>query len=126
MRAVVIAWVSVSDLNGPARRCPQRAPNLTSRIAGGSRRPLPRSGWKHTKPAELVEAAIEFGPCVEIRDAQIFAIERKEVEEYERDGIDLSDFEGAQVVTASGTVMTVYRNRDFSSLRVRRRRGFRP
>jgi uncharacterized protein DUF4258 len=73
-----------------------------------------------------IEAAIEFGPCVEIRDTQIFGIGRKEVEEYRRDGIDLSDFEGAQVVTASGTVMTVYRNRDFSSLRVRRRRGFRP
>ena len=101
---MVIAWVSVSDLNGPAKA------NLTSRIAGGSRRPLPRSGWKHTKPAELVEAAIEFGPCVEIRDTQIFGIGRKEVEEYRRDGIDLSDFEGAQVVTASGTVMTVYRN----------------
>lgn len=72
-----------------------------------------------------IEAAIEFGPCVEIRDAQIFTIGRKAVEEYRRDGIDLSDFEGTQVVTASGTVMTVYRNRDFSSLRVRRRRSFR-
>jgi len=73
-----------------------------------------------------IEAAIEFGRCVEIRDAQIFAIGRKEVEKYRRDGIDLSDFEGTQVVvTASGAVMTVYRNSDFKSLRARRRRSFR-
>ena len=73
-----------------------------------------------------IEAAIEFGRCAEIRDAQIFAIGRKEVEKYRRDGIDLSDFEGTQVVvTASGAVMTVYRNHDFRSLRARRRRSFR-
>lgn len=72
-----------------------------------------------------IEAAIEFGRCVEIRDAQIFAIGRKEVEKYRRDGIDLSEFEGTQVVvTASGAVMTVYRNSDFRSLRTRRRRSF--
>jgi uncharacterized protein DUF4258 len=73
-----------------------------------------------------VEAALEFGRCVEIRDAQIFAIGRKEVERYRRDGIDLSDFEGTQVVvTVSGAVMTVYRNSDFKSLRTGRRRSFR-
>lgn len=68
-----------------------------------------------------LEAAIEFGRCVEIRDAQIFAIGRKEVEKHRRDGIDLSNFEGTQVVvTASGAVITVYRNSDFKSLRPRR------
>jgi hypothetical protein len=73
-----------------------------------------------------IEAAIEFGRCVEIRDAQIFAIGRKEVETFRRDGIDLSEFEGTQVVvTASGAVMTVYRNSDFRSLRTRRRRSLR-
>lgn len=73
-----------------------------------------------------IEAAIEFGRCVEIRDAQIFAIGRKEVEMFRRDGIDLSDFEGTQVVvTANGAVMSVYRNSDFRSLRTRRRRSFR-
>jgi hypothetical protein len=73
-----------------------------------------------------IEAALEFGRCVEIRGAQIFAIGRKEVEKYRRDGIDLREFEGTQVVvTASGAVMTVYRNSDFRSLRTRRRRSFR-
>lgn len=73
-----------------------------------------------------IEAALEFGRCVEIRGAQIFAIGRKEVEKYQRDGVDLREFEGTQVVvTASGAVMTVYRNSDFRSLRTRRRRSFR-
>jgi hypothetical protein len=73
-----------------------------------------------------IEAALEFGRCVDIRGAQIFAIGRKEVETYRRDGVDLSEFEGTQVVvTASGAVMTVYRNSDFRSLRTRRRRSFR-
>lgn len=73
-----------------------------------------------------IEAALEFGRCVEIRGAQIFAIGRKEVEKYRREGVDLRDFEGTQVVvTASGTVMTVYRNSDFRSLRARHHRSFR-
>lgn len=73
-----------------------------------------------------IEAALEFGRCVEIRGAQIFAIGRKEVEKYRRDGVDLHQFEGTQVVaTACGRVMTVYRNSDFRSLRPRDRRGSR-
>lgn len=73
-----------------------------------------------------IEAALEFGRCVEIRGAQVFAIGRKEVAKYRREGIDLREFEGTQVVvTASGAVMTVYRNSDFRSLRTRGRRSFR-
>ena len=72
-----------------------------------------------------IEAALEFGRCVEIRGAQIFAIGRKEVERFRRDGVDLGEFEGTQVVvTDSGAVMTVYRNSDFKSLRTHRRRSF--
>lgn len=73
-----------------------------------------------------VEAALEFGRCREIRDAEIFAIGRREVAKYRCDGIDLSAFEGMQVVaTATGAVVTVYRNRDFKGLRAPRRGGFR-
>lgn len=72
-----------------------------------------------------IEATLEFGRCVEIRGAQIFAIGRKEVEKYRRDGVDLREFEGTVVVTASGAVLTVYRNNDFRSLRTRHRRSFR-
>lgn len=71
-----------------------------------------------------IEAALEFGRCVEIRGAQIFAIGRKEAEKHRREGVDLREFEGTQVVvTASGAVMTVYRNSDFRSLRTRCRRS---
>ena len=74
-----------------------------------------------------IEAALEFGRCVYIRSAQIFAIGRREVERFRREGVDLGDFEGTQVVvTEEGTVLTVYRNSNFKSLRARRRRGSRP
>lgn len=73
-----------------------------------------------------IEAALEFGRCVEIRGAQIFAIGRKEVAKYRRDGVELRQYEGTQVVvTARGEVMTVYRNSDFRSLRMGRRRSVR-
>ncbi len=66
-----------------------------------------------------VEAALALGRCVETRGAQIFAIGRKEVARYKRDGIDLSKLEGTQVVVAGGAVITVYRNSNFKSLRAR-------
>lgn len=71
-----------------------------------------------------IEAALEFGRCVDIRGAQIFAIGRREVEALRREGIELADFEGTQVVvTDGGAVLTVYRNSDFRGLRERRRRS---
>ncbi len=71
-----------------------------------------------------IEAALEFGRCVDIRGAQIFAIGRREVESFRREGIELADFEGTQVVvTDGGAVLTVYRNSDFRGLRERRRRS---
>lgn len=67
-----------------------------------------------------IDAALAFGRVVHIRDAEIYAIGRKEVQRYAREGIDLAAFEGTQVVTSSGHVLTVYRNRNFRSLRVHR------
>ena len=73
-----------------------------------------------------VEAALEFGRCVEIRGAQIFAIGRREVGRFRREGIELGRFEGTQVVVIDGgAVVTAYRNSDFSSLRPRRRSSWR-
>jgi hypothetical protein len=67
-----------------------------------------------------IEAALEFGRVVSIRGAQIFAIGRKESERFGREGIDLTPFEGIQVVvTDAGAVLTVYRNKDFRGLRTR-------
>ena len=69
---------------------------------------------------------MEFGRCVEIRGAQIFAIGRREVARFRREGIELAGFEGMQVVVMDGgAVVTVYRNRDFKGLRPRRRNSWR-
>jgi hypothetical protein len=70
-----------------------------------------------------VDAAMTYGRVVHVRGADIHAIGRKEVEWFERDGIDLSPYEGLQVVCSSdGAVLTVYRNRDFRGLRSHHRR----
>jgi hypothetical protein len=70
---------------------------------------------------DAVQAAIEYGRIVYVRGATICAIGRKEVSRFSRQGIDLSRYEGTQVVCApEGTILTVYRNRDFRGLRSRR------
>ena len=69
-----------------------------------------------------VHAALEHGRTVHVRGAVIHAIGRKEVARLRPHGIDLSQFEGIQIVCApDGTILTTYRNRDFRSLRPRRR-----
>lgn len=71
---------------------------------------------------EAIRRVINFGRFAYVRGATIYAVGRKEVERFERDGIDLSDVEGIQVVCSdSGVIMTAYRNRDFRGLRPRRR-----
>lgn len=73
-------------------------------------------------PRAAVEAALEFGRCVAIRGAQIFALGRREIERSRLDGIDLATFEGTQVVvTDGGVILTAYRNKDFRGLRPRGR-----
>lgn len=72
---------------------------------------------------EAVAAAIAYGRVVHVRDADIHAIGRKEVESGKREGVDLSRYEGVQVVCSrEGAILTVYRNRDLRGLRPRRRR----
>ena len=47
-------------------------------------------------------------------------------ERYRLDGVELSSVEGVQVVcTDSGSILTVYRNRDLRGLRPRSRRAHR-
>lgn len=72
---------------------------------------------------------VEYGRAVHRRGAVIHAIGRKEVERFrEEEDIDLSDCEGVQVVCSTeGSVLTVYRNHDFSGLRTGLGRGrYRP
>ncbi len=67
---------------------------------------------------QAVSAALEFGRRVHTRGAMICAIGRREVRRFAIVGIDLSEFEGIQAVCdPDGTLITVYRNRDFGRLR---------
>ncbi|WP_363184323.1 DUF4258 domain-containing protein [uncultured Thiocystis sp.] len=71
---------------------------------------------------EAVQATLQCGRELHLRGAVIYAIGRREIERYQRLGIDLSGCNGVQVVCNSvGTVITTYRNRDFRGLRPRRR-----
>lgn len=71
-------------------------------------------------PSEVVDTVIGYGRAVHTRGAVIHAVGRKEVERFRRDGIDLSDCEGVQVVCSTrGAIVTVYRNHDFRKLRSR-------
>ena len=68
---------------------------------------------------EGLEAALAYGREIYARGARIFALGRKEVARYARFGINLEPFAGIQVVVSvdEGSVITVYRNHDFSHIR---------
>lgn len=73
-------------------------------------------------PSDAVRAALWYGRVVLTRGAELYVIGHQEVRRYAGEGIDLSAHEGVQVVcTPEGHILTVYRNRDFRSLRPRRR-----
>ena len=69
---------------------------------------------------QAIDAALTYGRKVRARGAVIYAIGKKEVRKNLATGVDLRRFEGTQVVCLSdGTILTVYKNRDFSRLRDR-------
>ena len=71
--------------------------------------------------SDAIDAALAYGRVVYVRGADIYAIGRKEIARYAKEGIDLSAYDGVQIVgTADGTILTVYRNRSFNGLRDRR------
>lgn len=72
-------------------------------------------------PPDAIRAVLWYGRLVHTRGAEVYAIGRQEVRQYASEGLCLSPYEGLQVVcTPEGHVLTVYRNRDFRSLRSRR------
>jgi hypothetical protein len=74
--------------------------------------------------ATAVDTAIDYGRAVYTRGAVIHAIGRSEIARWAEVGIDLSAYEGIQVVCAKdGSVLTVYRNRNFRLLRTGLGRG---
>jgi hypothetical protein len=71
-----------------------------------------------------VETVLEFGRQVFTRGAIIHAIGRREIEHWNGEGIDLSEYDGIQVVCShDNSVLTVYRNRNFRGLRTGLGRG---
>jgi len=71
-----------------------------------------------------IEAVLEYGRVVYTRGAVIHAVGRNEIACFAREGIDLSAFDGIQVVcTLDGVVLTVYRNKNFRGLRAGLCRG---
>ncbi len=73
---------------------------------------------------EDVSAVMSYGRSCHVRGAVVYAMGRHEAVYCREHGLRLDRLEGLQVVCAtdSGTVITVYRNSDFRSLR---RRGTR-
>jgi len=89
---------------------------------------LTRHAWERMSGRGLSPAAIRlvlnYGRAAHIRGATIYVVGRKEVERYRQNGVELSSVEGVQVVcTDSGSILTVYRNRDLRGLRPRSRRA---
>ena len=97
--------------------------NSTSRRAGDSRlyrftEHADRRANARRLRRQAVFAVLEFGRRIYTRGAMICAIGSREVRRFALLGIDLSKFEGIQVVCdPDGTLITAYRNRDFSRLR---------
>lgn len=67
-----------------------------------------------------VEAVIDFGHQRSVRGAEIYMIGWRDVRFYSECGLDLSRFEGIEVVCShDGAVLTVYRNENKKALRNR-------
>ena len=78
---------------------------------------------------DMVEAVIQFGREVCTRGSLYYAVGRNEVDNAAQKDRDIRHLDGVQVVTSleDGSVLTVYRNRDFRLLRANMGRGrFRP
>lgn len=65
-----------------------------------------------------LELVLSHGRMRYLRGARIFALGRKEVLNHRAERRALQRLEGLQIVTSlDGTIMTVYKNRDFRTLR---------
>ena len=70
-----------------------------------------------------IAMVMTYGRLARVRGAEIYAIGRREVEQYLSEGVDLSKYQGVQVVChPEGSILTAYRNSDFRGLRQRSRR----
>lgn len=71
-------------------------------------------------PTMAIKATIEFGKFRAVRGADVYILGWREVRFHAARGIDLSRWEGIEVVCArNGRVLTVYRNKNPRALRDR-------
>jgi hypothetical protein len=71
-------------------------------------------------PRSAVEAALEYGLQRPIRGADVYTLGWREVRFYAERGIDLSRWEGVEVVCAhDDRILTVYRNKNPRAMRDR-------
>jgi hypothetical protein len=71
-------------------------------------------------PEDAIEVALEFGKHRGIRGADVFTLGWREVRLCAERGIDVSRWEGIEVVCAhDGRILTVYRNKNPRALRDR-------
>ncbi len=102
--------------------------NATTHKEHELRHAFTRHAWKRMDArglsADTIGRVLTWGRVAHVRGATIYAVGRKEIARLQRDGIDLSEAEGVQVVcTVDGLVMTAYRNQNFRGLRPRSRRA---
>jgi len=68
-----------------------------------------------------IRAALDYGRVFYARGAMIYVLGRKELEQCRRNHLDISRWNGLQVVCShDGTILTAYRNKSFRGLRPRR------
>ncbi|MFC1572669.1 DUF4258 domain-containing protein [Candidatus Eisenbacteria bacterium] len=71
---------------------------------------------------DAVLAVLNFGRIVHIPGAVVYFVGRREVSKYARQRIDLSGYEGIQVICSlDGAIVTVFRCNDLKWLRSRQR-----
>jgi len=69
------------------------------------------------------ELAYDHGRRIRAREAVFIVLGRKEIARARRHGVNISHLEGVTLVCSTdGVVITVFRNRDISKLKERRRR----
>ena len=72
---------------------------------------------------DLLERVLEYGRTIHARGATYKVVGRKDVEYFQRKGVDLLDAEGIHVLLAEdGVVLTTYRNHDLRQIRPSKRR----
>ena len=69
-----------------------------------------------------LQAVLDFGRRIHAKGLTFYVVGRKEVALYADRGVNLTNFEGLQVlVAADGAVVTTYRSRDLHAIKVQAR-----